>query len=54
MLTMWYLAILHHLGWAAGPWELPDGLGSVSKKGAGTSASPIHKEIASLLFYRRA
>ncbi len=23
MLTMWYLAILHHLGWAAGLWELP-------------------------------
>ncbi len=21
--SMWYLAILHHLGWAAGPWELP-------------------------------
>ncbi len=24
MLTMWCLAILHHLGWAAGPWELPE------------------------------
>ena|ERR1700722_5834904 len=23
MLTMWYLAILHHLRWAAGPPELP-------------------------------
>src|ERR1700722_13500339 len=23
MLTMWYLAILHHLGWAVGPSALP-------------------------------
>ncbi len=29
MLTMWYLAILHHLGWAAGPSALLDGRGPV-------------------------
>jgi hypothetical protein len=36
MLTVWYLAILHHLGWAAGPSALPMVtalLSAVSKRG---------------------